>query len=341
MFLLLVLAVSISSVGAQESNECVDTVQRFGYDNITSTDQLHRVNVGMFVPSASSFTNYMDLLVALEDGIGLPHGNMDVLLFLAWGDGDRGFPADLIAQATAQGRQVIITSEPWARDFENPARIQPEYSLASIAAGNHDEYLREWARQAANLGIPFIYRFAQEQSIDIGQQWWYPWQGDPEGYVEAYRHIHTIFMEEGATMVRFMWSAMWLNNDYATRYYPGDDVVDLIGTTVLNHGDAIPEDYAQWFDFDYLMRTQYEAAERNWPNKPLYIAEMASAEQGGSKADWILEGFSRFAAEYTRVEGVMLIQGVDYKYPMVNWSINSSIEALAATQLAARCFINR
>lgn len=322
-------------VNAQDN--CASLVESYGY---TLEQATNRVSLGMFMPRAASFDDMLIQLAEMEANLGLPVGNIDVLIFNAWGDQDRSFPADLIAQAHAEGRGIILTSEPWVRDFSDPNRFQPEYSLESIANGDHDEYLRAWASQAAALGIPFIYRFAQEQSTDVGLLDWYPWQGDPEGYVAAFRHIHQIFQEEGATNIRFMWSAFFHSPD-APLYYPGDDVVDLIGTTVLNHGTDIPESYAQWFDFEYLMRSQYEMITTNWPGKTIYIAEMASAEQGGSKAQWLTEAFVRFAAEYTQVEGVSLIQGIDFKYPMVDWSINSSNESLFAMQAVVRCFVVR
>lgn len=331
------LSMNLGLVNAQD--DCVALVERFGY-SYNPSQTLNRVNLGMYMPRAASFDDTLGQLAEMENNLGLPLGNMDVLIFNAWGDADRDFPTALVSQAHEQGRDVILTSEPWTRDFSNPNRPQPEYSLRSIADGLHDEYLRNWARQAAILNIPFIYRFAQEQSTDVGLLDWYPWQGDPDGYVAAFRHIHQIFQEEGVTNVRFMWSAFFHSED-APQYYPGDDVVDIIGTTVLNHGSEIPESYAQWFDFEYLMRNQYEMITSNWPDKPIYIAELASAEQGGSKSDWLMEAFVRFSAEYTQVEGVMLIHGVDFKYPMVDWSINSSNEALFAMQSVAHCFVER
>lgn len=300
----------------------------------------HRTNLGMFVARAPNFNSYLQTLVAYEQALGLPVGNLDVLIFNAWGDGDKGFPTDVIAKAAAQGRTVILTSEPWKRDFANLTVVQPEFTLQSIADGLHDVYLREWATQAANLGIPFIYRFAQEMSTKPGTKEWYPWQGEPQEYKAAYRHIVEIFREQGATNIRFMWSAMKFDEGLASKYYPGDDVVDIIGTTILNHGTA-NNDYPVWLTIPDLFSHSLAPISRLWPGKPIYIAEFGTAEQGGSKAEWLREGFKRIATNYPQVEGVMLLDGVDFKHDQVNWSIDSSFESLVAMIEVANCYINR
>ena len=255
-----------------------------------------------------------------------------VLWFQAWGDGDRDFDAERIIAAHRMGLIPVITWEPWARDFQNPAATQPAYALATIAAGDHDAYLRAWAQAARELNRSFIIRFAHEQSTQVGVRSWYPWQGDPEGYRAAFRHIVAIFREENAQTVEFLWSGMWLHES-GQLYYPGDDVVDWVGTTVLNHGSEIAAEWAAWRTFDELFAVQYQAAAQ-W-GKPMMITELATAEQGGDKAAWLRDCFSALAPQYPLVRGVLLLEvAQDREWPSINWSVASSPESLAAFRVA-------
>jgi beta-mannanase len=249
-----------------------------------------------------------------------------VLWFQAWGDDDRAFAGYWISQAAQNGAIPVITWEPWRRDFANPTAEQPDYSLASIAAGDHDDYIRTWAGAAAGTGVPIIIRFAHEQSTEPGSRLWYPWQGDPENYRAAFRHIVGLFREAGASNVQFLWSAMWLDGS-AAEYYPGSDVVDLIGTTVLNHGTAVTTPWAQWRTFGELFGGQYQAA-AGW-GKPIFLTELGTAEQGGDKAAWLSEVFTSLKFNYPLVSGVLLLEvESDREWPDINWSVGSSLESL-------------
>jgi glucose/arabinose dehydrogenase/chitodextrinase len=260
------------------------------------------------------------------------HKMQYVLWFQAWGDDDRAFSPEWVALAAQKGLTPVIAWEPWKRDFANPTALQPEYSLESIASGEHDEYIRSWARDAKATGIPMIIRFAHEQSIEPGTRAWYPWQGDPEGYKAAFRHIVVLFRQEGVRNVQFLWSAMWLDQ-WASQYFPGDDVVDLVGTTALNHGTVPPAEWSKWRTFDEIFAGQYQAA-LQW-GKPVMITELATAEQGGDKAAWLRDCFTSLKPKYPLVQGVLLFEvRADREWPSINWSVASSQESLAAFKQA-------
>jgi len=258
----------------------------------------------------------------------LNHKMQYVLWFQSWGDSGSAFPTQSVMLAAQKKLIPVITWEPWKHDFANPTAPQPEYSLAGIASGAHDDYIRAWARGARLAGVPIILRFAHEQSTQPGTISWYPWQGDPEGYKAAFRHIVTLFRQEGAKNVQILWSAMWLNQ-WADQYYPGDDVVDLVATTVLNHGTGAQSSWAKWRTFDELFNAQYQAALR-W-GKPVIITELATAEQGGDKAAWLRDCFTSLRPQYPLVQGVLLFEvQSDREWPDINWSVNSSPKSLAA-----------
>jgi hypothetical protein len=282
-----------------------------------------KVGLGVYF-EASPYDNFaaVEAFEAL-----LKHKMMYVLWFQAWGD-DPEFHGDWVTLAAQKGLTPVITWEPWKRDFVTPWAVQPEYALETIVNGDHDDYIRSWARAAKATGVPVIIRFAHEQSTQIGTRPWYPWQGDPTGYRAAFRHIVEVFREEKADNVQFLWSAMWLQL-YAADYYPGDDVVDLVGTTILNHGLGAQADWAQWRTFDFLFSNEYLAGEK-W-GKPIMLTEVATAEQGGDKAAWLRDAFTSIRTRYPLVEAVLLLEmPVDREWPDINWSVTSSPESLAA-----------
>jgi hypothetical protein len=282
------------------------------------------VGLGAYVAG----TPYDDFAAVARFEALVRHRMSYVLWFQSWGGEDRDFRDDWVALAHDQGYVPVITWEPWVRNFDDPTAPQPEYALEAIASGGHDDYVRAWAEAAREAQGPIILRFAHEQSTEPGQRPWYPWQGNPEAYQAAFRRLVTIFQEAGADNVRFMWSAMWLN-EWAQLYYPGDDVVDIVGTTVLNHGADIDAPWARWRAFHELFDGQYAAAEA-W-DKPMIITELATAEQGGDKAEWLRATFGALPERYPLVIGVLLFEvESDREWPQINWSVASSPESLEA-----------
>jgi hypothetical protein len=69
------------------------------------------------------------------------------------------------------------------------------------------------------------------------------------------------------------------------RYYPGHDVVDVLALSGYNWGTTRP--YIGWRSFEEIFDTAYERLTALGPN--VWIAEVASSEEGGEKAAWIRE----------------------------------------------------
>ncbi len=79
-----------------------------------------------------------------------------------------------------------------------------DVSLASIANGDEDDWLRSYARAVAGYQRPVILGFAPEMNGS-----WYTW-GDthvsPAGYIAAWRHVVTVFRGQGALNVTWLWT---------------------------------------------------------------------------------------------------------------------------------------
>jgi Glycosyl hydrolase family 26 len=109
-------------------------------------------------------------------------------------------------------------------------QLEPKgVSLASIAAGRSDAYLRSYADDVIAFGHPVILSFGHEMNGS-----WYPWGAghtSPATFVAAWRHVVRLFRSAGAANVTWLWTA---NSVAGTRtslslWWPGDAWVDWIG----------------------------------------------------------------------------------------------------------------
>lgn len=103
-------------------------------------------------------------------------------------------------------------------------------SLAEIALGRHDTYIRSYANAVRSLGLPIAITFAHEMN---GR--WYPWgshRSTGRDFNRAWRRIHRIFEDSGATNVIWAWTPNVISGAPGVKlenWYPGDRYVDWIG----------------------------------------------------------------------------------------------------------------
>jgi len=116
-----------------------------------------------------------------------------------------------------------------------------------------------------------------------------------------------------------------------TPYYPGDAYVDWLGLDGYNRGGAAWQSFAQVFGASYQSITALSA-------KPLMIAETASAEAGGSKAQWIVDAFStQILQRYPRIQAVLWFN----QNKETDWRIESSAAAQRAFARAVASSVYR
>jgi hypothetical protein len=166
-------------------------------------------------------------------------GPFDTVMYYA----DFSTPISLegIEKIAATGRFPLVTWEPWAF---GGGKTQPEFSLASILAGDHDELIDRSANNVASFAGPVMLRFAHEQNGD-----WYPWSesanGNREGeFIATWRYVHDRFQARGATNAVWVWSpnvTTYLPTPLE-RFWPGDDYVDVVGLSgYLRAGQSFEE----------------------------------------------------------------------------------------------------
>jgi len=193
--------------------------------------------------------------------------------------GSRDMPTNRLAEAERRGLTPMISwlpREPTSK--ANPHVYQPAFSNAAIAAGREDPYIRRFARACARFDGTLLLRYAPEFEGS-----WEPWHIDPPGYVRAWKRVHRIFREEGATNVKFVWSPALPWRGYAggfaawsrliDRYWPGSALVDYVGATMVSHNDKGVAFFAHRLPMLYRFR------------KPVVLAEVHAPER--LRATWL------------------------------------------------------
>ncbi len=230
-----------------------------------------------------------------------------------WPNGYVPFVPSLFDTVRARGAIPLMNWGSW--DYNNGPN-QPEFSLKNIAQGNvkgfkgqtFDAYVTTWARAAKAWNHPFFLRFDWEMN-----GWWqFPWGtaknpstnvaingNTPADYIAAWRHVHDIFVREGATNVTWVWCPNISGGQTVpmSQLYPGDAYVDW---TCL---DGYNKDFKNWLTFNkvfggdttYGLKNSYTEITSVAPKKPLMLGEFASDEWGAdkgsgvSKAAWITD----------------------------------------------------
>jgi glycosyl hydrolase family 26 len=210
------------------------------------------------------------------------------------------------AEARGQGlTSFMVTWEPWEpvqASLGDDARYaeQPAYSNATIATGGLDAYIRDFARSVADSGLTVYIRYAHEMNGD-----WFPWSRDPDNYIVAWRRIVDIFRSVGAANARFVFSVNpslfqadedWLST--AERYWPGDDYVDVVGTTMINFGGDRAYSVADLAERIVLAHETF--------GMDIMITELNTAAEG--RVEWFTDLRTWLATEAPWVVGVVLSQ---------------------------------
>jgi hypothetical protein len=204
------------------------------------------------------------------------------------------------------------------------------YQLRDVISGRFDSAIRSFASQAAAWGHPFFLRFDWEMNGN-----WFPWSegvnGNKKGeYVAAWRHVHDIFTEVGATNATWVWCPY---SDPEGRYsnlkelYPGSSYVDWTCLDGFNwaKNSANPQKLRS---FDQIFSSSYrQITGKIAPEKPMLIGETASTGSGPAKAKWINEMFRSLRLRYPQVRGLVWFDRVDRG---VQWPLEQSPAALRA-----------
>jgi mannan endo-1,4-beta-mannosidase len=116
-------------------------------------------------------------------------------------------------------------------------QIDPtDASVAAIANGTYDDYLRTYADSVRSFDHAVMIGFGHEMNA-----YWYTWgykHVSPSTFVAAWRHIVTLFRDEGADNVTWVWTVQ--ADEPGTRpiasWWPGAQYVTWVGIDGYYYG---------------------------------------------------------------------------------------------------------
>ncbi len=136
------------------------------------------------------------------------------MYYAGWGS---SFKTAFAEQAARHGAVTDVMLEPW------------KVSVASIASGRQDKWLRSYAADIRAFRDPVILSFGHEMN-----GCWYPWgacKTPPSVFTAAWRHIVTVFREMKVRNVRWLWEVNVGRPAPLQSDYPGNSWVNLVGVT--------------------------------------------------------------------------------------------------------------
>jgi beta-mannanase len=248
------------------------------------------------------------------------HGIQIGSFYSGWAYG--GFDTRLAKQVRSAGAVPMVTWEPW--DYRKGVH-QTRFSMASIAAGDHDRYIRQFATAVKRFRSPVLIRFAHEMNGD-----WYPWAVGVNGttarqYVTAWRHVVNLFRAVGAGNARWVWSPNVVRRTQSplAATWPGAGYVDWVGLDGYNGGSAL--NWGGWLTPEEIFTKTLTDVRAIAPNTPVMITETGCVEAGGDKADWIRALFG-WIERHPDVRALVWFN----KDAQADWRITTSDAARAA-----------
>jgi glycosyl hydrolase family 26 len=152
-------------------------------------------------------------------------------------------------------------------------QIDPtDASIAAIAAGTYDDYLRSYADSVRGFDHNVVIGFGHEMNA-----YWYSWgymHVAPSTFVAAWRHIVTLFRDQGADNVTWVWTlqADERGTGPIASWWPGAQYVTWVG---IDGYYQVPTDtFASVFG-------QTINQVRTFTSKPVLLSETAVGPEAG------------------------------------------------------------
>ncbi|MGB6581440.1 MAG: glycosyl hydrolase [Streptosporangiaceae bacterium] len=239
------------------------------------------------------------------------------------------------------GRQPNIVGyySGWAQPFDIPfaqtirrhgvipfVQIDPTAaSISAIASGTYDDYLRSYAGSVRNFRHAVVIGFGHEMNAS-----WYSWgykHVPAATFVAAWRHIVTLFRQQGADNVTWLWT---LEADQAdtgpiASWWPGAQYVTWVGIDGYYYRSS--DTFASVFG-----RTINQV--RAFTDKPVLLSETAVGPDAGQFAK-IQNLFQGMAAYKTL--GLVWFDKTQYGgIDRQDWRLEDNLQAEISFRLGVR-----
>jgi hypothetical protein len=246
-------------------------------------------------------------------------------LYRAW---DEPLLSSGARQSVAEGRRLLLNWRASNRSNGDPIR------WSDIADGRHDAVIKARADELKAFAAPgrrkISLAFHHEPENDRDDSLSLTPNGSIEDYRAAYRRIHRVMTRRGVTNVR--WTLILFQSSYQNGkvdlYYPGDDVVDIVGADGYNWYGAKPG--ARWSSFHQIFQAHHQfAVDRG---KPAWVCEFGVPEDPNDpdrKSRWFLD-MAETVKDWPKMKA--LVYFMEGRY---DWRVDSSSRALRAYKQVA------
>jgi mannan endo-1,4-beta-mannosidase len=210
-------------------------------------------------------------------------------------------PIEEFASVVGKAPNLVGYYSGWAEPFDTSfaemvyrhglipfVQIDPSYaSVAAIAAGAYDPYLRLYADTVRNFGHQVVIGFGHEMNAS-----WYSWgygKTLPSTFVAAWQHIVSLFRGEGADNVTWLWTiqADVSGTGPIKDWWPGPNYVTWVG---IDGYYLRPSD-----TFKSVFATTIEQVDQ-FTNKPILLSETGVTPRADQYTNIhnLFEGMSQF-----------------------------------------------
>ncbi|MEU2929855.1 glycosyl hydrolase [Streptomyces sp. NPDC007251] len=206
------------------------------------------------------------------------------------------------------------------------ALVPSGISLADIAKGKEDAYIRRLAGQIAAYDGPLALSFGGEMNGPWNS--WGPRHSKPADFVASWKRVHDVFTAQGVTNVIWVWTPHVVDSGTTAKlrpYYPGSAYVDWVGL-IGYYGPIDGTAFSSLFT-----PTLRQIA--GFSSKPVLIAETGVAQSDRKEAH--IRDLFQGAAKAGVIGLVWYDQRKDWpgSKQLMDWRISTSVGALAAFQV--------
>ena len=200
--------------------------------------------------------------------------------------------------ATFSNTQFIL-DQAWTAGSTPVMNLSISDSAANIASGKYDLDITNWALEVKawlDKGAARGVIIAPFQEMNGN---WTPYGMDPANYKNAYTKVRNIFRQLGMLETQVRWAYApngWSTPPYGLDdYYPGPDVVDIIGISAYNFGTDISG--GSWEAPAQVLDPGLNELRTFAPEKPYFVLQTGSSPAGGNRDQWLRDFFPHVTAD--------------------------------------------
>jgi mannan endo-1,4-beta-mannosidase len=196
-------------------------------------------------------------------------------------------PVEKFAKAVGREPNVVLYYSAWGDPFEKRLALNayqhgaipfvqispgPLVTMAAVAAGKYDAYLRSYAHQVRDYVYPVIVGFAPEMNGNWDRWGWH--HTKPSVWIAAWRHVVTVFRQQGADNVTWLWTvnASSKGTGPLQQWWPGAAYVTWVGIDgyYFYHASTFASTFDQTIDAIHALTS-----------KPILLSETGIGQVAG------------------------------------------------------------